>query len=230
MSAAFPAAAGHRSAPTVWFDFGGVLSPPLPELFRSFEKKTGITPEQMYDALAEVERELGVPVLEPIELGTMPETEWAALLSAALRHRWPEVDQSRADWRHFGRQWFDGITVDEDMAAAAGLLHQEGFRVGVLSNNVREWGPYWKKMIGSVPFDVMVDSCDHGVRKPQPEIYELAERTARVAADDCVLIDDLAENCAAAEAAGWTTVHFRDTRQALLELSAITGVRLCRLP
>lgn len=222
--------AGHSPAPTVWFDFGGVLSPSLDELFRSFEKKTGITPEQMQNAMAEVGRELGVPVLEPIELGTMPEAEWAALLSEALRRKWPDVDQSRADWDHFGRQWFDGITVNEGVAVAARRLRREGFRVGVLSNNVREWGPYWKKIVESVTFDAVVDSCDHGVRKPQPEMYALAGRIAQVAAEDCVLVDDLAENCAAAEAAGWTTVHFRDTRQALLELSAVTGVLLCHMP
>lgn len=230
MTAASGAAAGHLPTMMVWFDFGGVLSPPLDELFRSFEKKTGITPEQMQDAMAEVGRELGVPVLEPIELGTMPEAEWAALLSAALRRRWPRVDQSRADWSRFGRQWFDGVTVNEHMAAAARSLRREGFRVGILSNNVREWGPYWKKIVESLTFDAVVDSCDYGVRKPQPEIYALAGRTGRVAADDCVLVDDLAENCAAAEAAGWATVHFRDTRQALLELSAVTGIRLCRMP
>ncbi|MFE9765163.1 HAD family hydrolase [Streptomyces sp. NPDC005808] len=221
----------HHPALTVWFDFGGVLSPPLEELFRSFEKKTGIGPEQMYAAMSDIGRELGVSALAPIESGEMTEKEWAALLSGALLRRWPALDQSRADWQEFGRQWFEGVTVTEPVAEAARQLRNEGFGVSVLSNNVREWAPYWKRIIEPAgPFDHIVDSCDLGVRKPQPEIFALAERAAAVTPEECVLVDDLAENCRAAERAGWTAVHFRDSQQALRELSAITGVRLCPLP
>ncbi|MER7171164.1 HAD family hydrolase [Streptomyces mesophilus] len=214
----------------VWFDFGGVLSPPLEELFRTYEKKTGIRPDQLQGAMAELGRELGEPPLAPIESGRMPQAEWTALLSAALRRRWPELDQSRADWGDFGRQWFDGVTVNAEIAAAVRTLRAEGLGVGVLSNNVREWEPYWRQIIEPAgEFDRVVDSCLHGVRKPEPEIYRLAQREARAGGESCVLVDDLAENCRAAEREGWTAVHFRTTDQALRELSAVTGVRLTRL-
>ncbi len=215
----------------VWFDFGGVFSPPLGELFLAYEKKTGIRPDQLQGALADLGAELGESALAPIESGRMPEAEWAALLSRALGRRVPELDQSRADWARFGRQWFDGITVNAEVAAAVRTLRAEGFGVGVLSNNVREWEPYWRRIIEPAgEFDHIVDSCQHGVRKPEPEIYRLAQRTAAAGGEQCVLIDDLAENCRAAEQEGWAAVHFRSTDQALRELSAVTGVRLTQLP
>ncbi|MFD4755669.1 MULTISPECIES: HAD family phosphatase [unclassified Streptomyces] len=224
-------ARGRASDMMVWFDFGGVLSPPLGELFRAFEKKTGISPEQLRLAMEDVGHELGLPPLAPIESGAMPEAEWTALLSKALRQRWPGLDQSRAHWDAFGRQWFEGVEVNAPVAEAVRRLGEAGFRVGVLSNNVREWEPYWRAVIAPAgELDFVVDSCLHGVRKPEPAIFALAQRTAAAGATDCVLVDDLVENCAAAEAAGWTAVHFRDTEQALRELSAVTGVRLCRLP
>ncbi|WP_327269317.1 HAD family phosphatase [Streptomyces sp. NBC_01218] len=222
--------AGHPRR-TVWFDFGGVLSPSLDDLFLAFEKKTGIGPAQMAAALGDVGRELGVPPLVPVELGRMAEAEWAGRISSALRSRWPGLDQSLADWAHFGRQWFEGVEANVAVAGAAQTLRDEGLRVAVLSNNVKEWEPYWRPLIGPEgAFDPVVDSCVHGVRKPQPEIFTLAERLAGTEGQDCVLVDDLEENCRAAEAAGWTTVHFRETGQALRELSAVTGVRLCPLP
>ncbi|MET8558177.1 HAD-IA family hydrolase [Streptomyces sp. NPDC004959] len=230
-TAPWSGARGRAPDMMVWFDFGGVLSPPLDELFRAFEKKTGISSGHLRLAMKDVGQALGLPPLAPIESGAMPEAEWTALLSKALRRRWPGLDQSRARWDAFGRQWFEGVEVNAPVAAAVRRLSEAGVRVGVLSNNVREWEPYWRGIIAPAgKLDFVVDSCLHGVRKPEPAIFALAQRTAAAGAADCVLVDDLAENCAAAEEAGWTTVHFRDNEQALRELSAVTGVRLCKLP
>ncbi|MGP4009728.1 HAD-IA family hydrolase [Streptomyces sp. 4N124] len=63
-----------------------------------------------------------------------------------------------------------------------------------------------------------------GVRKPDPRIFELAAKTAGIEAGDCVLVDDLAENCEAARDQRWQAVHFRDNAQALHDLSRITGL------
>lgn len=212
--------------PMIWFDFGGVLSPSLPELFAAYEGKTGIRPAHLQEAIAVVGEELGLPGLAPIELGQMAEAEWAGRLARALAQRHPEVDLSRARWDEFGRQWFEGITANTWMARAARDAMTDGLRVGILSNNVVEWEPYWSSIVAPVgEVECIVDSCKVGVRKPDPEIFRIAEKQAGVAAEDCVLIDDLAENCAAAERRGWLSVHFRDNTQALRELSALTGLR-----
>ncbi|MER5946862.1 HAD family phosphatase [Streptomyces sp. NPDC001904] len=209
----------------IWFDFGGVLSPPLEELYDAYETKTGITPEQLQGAMKEVAAELDLPTLAPVELGTMSEPEWGAALARVLEDRHPGIDLGRARLTSFGEQWFSGIEANQSMICAFRYAQANGFRAGVLSNNVLEWEPHWMRIIAPLgPVDLLIDSCKVGVRKPDPKIFELAADRAGVRAEECLLIDDLEENCAAAAATGWRTVHFRNNHQALTDLQRLTGL------
>ncbi len=60
----------------IWFDFGGVLSPSIDELYRVYEGKTGIGRQQMEAAMHEVAHPLGVQFQAPIELALMTQVEW----------------------------------------------------------------------------------------------------------------------------------------------------------
>lgn len=56
----------------------------------------------------------------------------------------------------------------------------------------------------------VVASCDLGVRKPDPAFYAgLVERIG-LAAQECLFVDDRADNCAGAVAAGLPSHHFTD--------------------
>jgi len=59
-----------------------------------------------------------------------------------------------------------------------------------------------------------------GMRKPEPEIYELTVSRIGdgVAASECVFIDDTDVNCQAAESLGMVAVHFVDSDQAIPEI------------
>ncbi|MFB7169614.1 HAD family hydrolase [Streptomyces sp. NPDC056254] len=211
--------------PMIWFDFGGVLSPPLDELFDSYHARTGISPRQMKTALAAVAAELGVEPLAPLELALLTEAEWGRAMVRVLREADPGIDLSRARFEEFGRQWFEGVRVNPVMAATARHARDHGYRVGILSNNVVEWEPYWRAIVAPVgEVDCIVDSCVVGVRKPDPEIFRRAEKEAGVPAAECVLIDDLAENCAAARSVGWRAVHFRNNARTVRELAGLTGL------
>ncbi|MBF6179984.1 HAD family hydrolase [Nocardia otitidiscaviarum] len=204
----------------VYLDFGGVLSPPIAELFEAYERKTGIAPAALQWAMARVAADLGVAPLAPIELAMLPETEWVDRLHAALRERDPAVDLSRSE-REFGAQWFAGHDVNPRVRQLVFDLRARGHRVGILTNNVVEWEPVWRRMVDlDDAVDHIVDSCRVGVRKPDPAIFDLARERAGVPAEECVLVDDLAENCAAAIAAGWRAVRFVDAAQAIAELNA----------
>ena len=59
-------------------------------------------------------------------------------------------------------------------------LRGRGYRMALLTNNVREWEPLWRAMLPvDEIFEVVVDSAFVGMRKPEPEIYELTLRAAR---------------------------------------------------
>lgn len=211
--------------PMVWFDFGGVLSPPLHELYDAYHRKTGILPAQLQAAMKEVADEMGMPTLAPIEIAALTEAEWGRRLRRVLTSRHPELDLSRARLEGFGEQWFDGVTANPVMAGALRNARDNGFRVGILSNNVVEWEPYWRAIVAPAgEVDCLIDSCKVGVRKPDPKIFDLAAKRAGVTPEDCVLVDDLAGNCAAARRQGWHAVHFRDNRQVIAELRHLTGL------
>jgi hypothetical protein len=73
----------------------------------------------------------------------------------------------------------DGIdrTIVADKVRA---LRASGLRMGIITNNVREYSDRWRGMIPvDELFDDIVDSSAVGVRKPNPDIYRLALRRLR---------------------------------------------------
>jgi putative hydrolase of the HAD superfamily len=67
---------------------------------------------------------------------------------------------------------------------------------------------------------VVVDSAFVGLRKPEPEIFELAvDRIGGgISAADCLFVDDVEHNIAAARELGMIAVHFRSNEQAIPEI------------
>ena len=74
-------------------------------------------------------------------------------------------------------------------------------------------------------FDVVVNSAEEGVRKPDRRIYELLLDRLRVPAADCLFVDDTEENCAAAEGIGMTAMRFVDTESAIRDLRTALATR-----
>jgi putative hydrolase of the HAD superfamily len=104
-----------------------------------------------------------------------------------------------------------------------GLLDR-GFRMAMLTNNVREWEPLWRAKLPEIDeiFELVVDSAFVGMRKPEREIYDLTlERLGgSVAASECVFVDDTDVNCHTAASLGMVAVHFVDAEQAIGEIEA----------
>ena len=66
----------------------------------------------------------------------------------------------------------------------------------------------------------MVDSCEVGVRKPDPGIYQITlERLGDIGPEDAVLLDDFEVNLVGARAIGMHGIYVgADTDAALAEL------------
>lgn len=214
----------------IWFDFGGVLSPPIPELFQQYEAKTGLAPVVLQQAMTDVADEMGMPMLAPVENAVISEVEWGQRLESALRARHPDIDLSRAQLTRFGAQWFDGVAANRLMVQAARQLKAAGYGVGILTNNVVEWEPHWRAMVGlDTDVDLIVDSCKEHCRKPDPEFFAIAARRAGVEPAHCLLIDDVLENIESAASLGWQTLLFTSNTHALHSLEQSTGVSMDNL-
>jgi epoxide hydrolase-like predicted phosphatase len=199
-------------------DFGGVLTTPLIESFLAYQRETGIALEGLGAAMGRLmEQDEGRHPLFELEKGHMSEEEFTRRLGAELGR---EISSMRDTY-------FAHLHPNEPMIGYLRGLRKGGLRLGLLTNNVREWEPLWRSKLPDVEelFEVIVDSGFVGMRKPEPEIYLLTlERMGGgLRAEECLFLDDIEVNCEAARALGMTTVRFHDNDQAIAELDEALG-------
>jgi putative hydrolase of the HAD superfamily len=100
-------------------------------------------------------------------------------------------------------------------------LKASGYRMAMLTNNVREWEPLWRSMLPvDEIFETVVDSGFVGCRKPESRIYALTLERIGMTAERCLFVDDVEVNCEGARKAGIAAVHFQDNDQAIAEIRA----------
>ena len=204
-------------------DFGGVLTTPLIGAFAAFQEGTGISLEHLGTAMSAATADLdGAHPLFELECGRISEERFLGLLRTHLE---PEIGH-RPELHRFKEQYFDALDPNHEMIDLMASLRDRGYRMALLTNNVREWEPVWRRMLPvDEIFETVVDSAFVGMRKPDPAIYELTvARLDGIAADQSLFIDDTEINCEAARELGIQTVHFRDNEQALAEIeTALAG-------
>ena len=116
------------------------------------------------------------------------------------------------------------IEVNHDLVAEVRRLRATGRRTGVITNSVREW---IDRVDAALPydelFDVVIDSCRVGLRKPDPRIFRLALDRLQVAPELVLFVDDRPGNVAAAAALGMQTVAATEFDQIATQVRRATG-------
>ena len=87
-------------------------------------------------------------------------------------------------------------------------LKTAGYKLYVLSNMSREFIDFLRKQKVYENFDGDVVSCEVGIVKPMPEIYDLLLKRFNLDPAETIFIDDRKENVDAAAAKGIATFHF----------------------
>ena len=87
-------------------------------------------------------------------------------------------------------------------------LKAAGYKLYVLSNMSREFIDFLRKQKVYENFDGDVVSCEVGIVKPMPEIYDLLLKRFELDPAETIFIDDRKENVDAAAAKGIATFHF----------------------
>lgn len=198
-------------------DFGGVLSVPLTEAFAAVAGAAAVTPEEFGAALGRIAREEGENPFFALERGELPAAEFLDRVERALA-----ADLGRdVSLDGFAERLFANLPANEEMLGYMRSLRERGYRMAILTNNVREWQPLWRAALKlDEVFDLIVDSGFEGTRKPERRIYELTVERLGVAPRECLFVDDFEVNCEAARDLGMTAVWFRTTDQAVAEIEA----------
>jgi epoxide hydrolase-like predicted phosphatase len=191
-------------------DWGGVLTYGVFDAFDAFCAAEGLAPGTIATAFR---TEPARSLLVGFECGTIPPAEFEAQLAA---------HHGVAPENLLDRLFAGGAdSLDHAMHDAVERFRAAGVRTAVLSNS---WGAErYDRSRWNLMFDAVVLSCDHGVRKPDPAIYEIVLRELGLPASECVFVDDIGGNLKPARALGMTTVKHTDAASTIAQLDEIFG-------
>lgn len=110
---------------------------------------------------------------------------------------------------------------NQELIASVKTL-KSSYKIGLLSNIGEKaldglFSPEEQRQL----FDVRVLSFEEGLAKPNPAIFRLIADRLEVSPSDCVMIDDLADNCEGAEIAGMYAVQHTTNERTQRELAKI---------
>jgi putative hydrolase of the HAD superfamily len=206
-------------------DWGGVLTTPILTTVRAWIEADGIEWEsyravmrpwvsQAYDAE-------GHPnPIHALERGECSGPQFEDILAARLlRH-----DGAAVAAEGLLRRMFAACLPVPGMYETIRTLRAAGFSTGLLSNS---WGcdEYPRADFPGL-FDAVVLSGEVGMRKPEEAIFRHAAEALGLAPEECVFIDDMEANVAAAQACGMTGVLHTETAATARTLQDLLDVPL----
>ena len=89
------------------------------------------------------------------------------------------------------------------------------YSIGLLSNIYKGMLPLLlkKEIIQNIHYEQIIFSCDVGMMKPNPDIYALAQKKAKVDSNDILLVDDRDNYLEGAKKAQWNTFLFNNKQR-----------------
>jgi epoxide hydrolase-like predicted phosphatase len=146
------------------------------------------------------------------------------IAEAGFRMREPATPASDSSGAKRGLN-FDFIR-SEAMLQLVHDLRDHGCRLGVLTNNIREFRDRWRSIMDfDTLFDDVVDSHEVGLRKPHPAIYELSLQRLGARPQQSAFLDDMEVNVRAATALGMHGVLVEiDQQPAIDRVRSLVGI------
>ena len=206
-------------------DWGGVLTSPILTTVQAWIEADGID----WDSYRTVMRlwvsqaygvDAGPNPIHALERGECSGAEFEQILAARLLR----VDGETVVAEGLLRRMFAASVPVPGMYDTIRTLRAAGFSTALLSNS---WGcdEYPRADFAGL-FDTVVLSGEIGMRKPEKEIFFHAAATLGLAPAECVFIDDMEANVAAAQACGMTGVLHTETATTARALQDLLGVHL----
>lgn len=201
---------------SVVFDFGGVLITPITNILDEIATWHGVPMVTMLDVLmGPRERSTTDHPWHRAERGEIPTAamqEHAAPFAEALGV------QLRGD--EYDRLLRGDFLLHDEVIARIAVLREQGYATGLLTNSFVEFRKVLEARVDFGLFDVVVDSSEVGLRKPEPAIYALVAERLGALGSEILYLDDFDANLVGAKDAGWSTIHVTSIESALTGLDA----------
>jgi putative hydrolase of the HAD superfamily len=210
-----------RRIDAVVFDYGGVFTPSPFAAAHAYADAQGVEREHLIETVFGEYHLDSDHAWHRLERGELSFPDALAEIGREADARGFRFDAGEM----FGSMLDDGVdrAVVPD---AVRSLRARGIRTAILTNNIREYGDHWRERVGADElFDLVVDSCQEGLRKPDAAIYLVTlERLGISDPARAVFLDDFAANVEAARAVGMHGIVVGpDPRPALAELEELVS-------
>ncbi|MEY2455362.1 MAG: putative hydrolase of the superfamily [Acidimicrobiaceae bacterium] len=204
----------------VLFDFNGVLTTsPFTLMAELGGGAAGLDPEVVLDLMLGPYDEDTDHAWHRFERGEITAPEYGLDLLTRANEAGVEIDFASL------RDLMGRLVVHDVVVERVRALRAQGYRTGLVTNNVKEASSEWRKLLPvDALFEVIVDSSEVGMRKPNPAIFLHAlELLGGIEPAAAVFLDDAAGNAAGARRAGLhaVLVDAADPAPALVELDAL---------
>ena len=202
-------------------DWGGVLTGDMRGVVEAWAAADGID----LDAYVGIIRDwLGEPYgaearfnpIHALERGELAVPDFEVRLATALSERTGRPYSPEG----LLRRMFERFEHAPDMTGLVRRVRETGIRTALLSNS---WGNDYPRDGWDDLFDAVVISGEVGMRKPEPRIYEHTLALLGLPAGDCVFVDDLPHNVAAAVAVGMVGIQHTSYEDTRMQLEALFG-------
>jgi putative hydrolase of the HAD superfamily len=193
------------------FDLGGVMTEPLGTHRASIEDPVQLDLLRFFlNEFKDVYHlPTGVHDLHLLETGAITDDEFFDRMTARYVAAGGDasVDARIAQTVVFGR----GLAACGAMIDAVRQVKGAGYRTALLTNISRSGEAVWRSLFAvDELFDVVVDSSQVGLRKPDPAIFLLTCERLGLQPEQCLFVDDLRCNVDAAADLGMTTLRCKD--------------------
>jgi epoxide hydrolase-like predicted phosphatase len=188
-----------RPIDAVLFDFGGVFTDSPFDAVRAMGEAMGAPIDDVLDIVFGSYDQDTDHVWHRCERGELDLQATRAAITEAGRERGLEIDL----FEMLKYMASDG-GPRELVIERTRQLRTDGYRTALVTNNVVEFREFWRPMVPlDELFDVVIDSSEVGVRKPDPRIYHLTlEQLGGVSPTRSVFLDDYPGNVEAARRLG----------------------------
>ena len=186
---------------TIIFDFGGVIGTDADIIFIEVLEENGISKERAIEIF---------------------EKHWPKFKvgGEGVKEVWKSVEiEFGQDISKILKEYESRVEVYPDVLELCKQLKDQGFKLGVLANESREWMNI-KREKGNLnqKFDKVYSSADINIPKPNEESYKFILKELASKPEETLFIDNMERNTKAAEKIGLKTILYTNLDQLKKEL------------